>query len=604
MRFRQAFLQRLVFPPIHSATRNIQSTTSLSIRQNPKEFPIGNDFSYEEVVKNFKWEVPEYFNFSRDVIDKFAETDGDRIALWFTSKEPDNELKLSFQQLSVASQKAANAIASLEVKKAVCILPKVPDWWLLNLATIRANVVLLPGTTQLQEKDIEGRLVSSKADCIIADPETAWKVDQLDKSLFSLKAKIIVGGKRDGWLSWDQLYESSESIHEAANTHKDDIMQIYFTSGTTGKPKMVPHTHSSYGYCHYPMGKYWLDLTKEDIMWNISDTGWAKSAWSTVFGPWSQGSTVFIHGMPRFTTTEVLDTLAEYPVSVLCAPPTLYRSLVQEDVKKWKLMNLRHCVSAGEPLNEEVIYNWEEATGLVIKEGYGQTETTLLLGTFKKMSKWVKPGSIGKVAPGYDVRIVNNMGKEIPRGEQGNIGVRCKPEMPPGLFKPLWSSQSRALLLSQGYCEDAQATANSFCGDFYLTGDRGVQDEDGYFWFFSRVDDLIISSGYRIGPFEVESALIEHEAVLESAVVPSPDVERGQVVKAFIVLSEKYKNVKGDELKEKELIEELQTHVKSTTAPYKYPRKIEFVTSLPKTVSGKIRRTELRVKETKQGKNM
>eukprot|EP00092_Neocalanus_flemingeri_P012131 GFUD01013079.1.p1 GENE.GFUD01013079.1~~GFUD01013079.1.p1 ORF type:complete len:591 (+),score=144.42 GFUD01013079.1:69-1841(+) len=590
MRFRQAFLQRLVFPPIHSATRNIQSTTSLSIRQNPKEFPIGNDFSYEEVVKNFKWDVPEYFNFSRDVIDKFAETDGDRIALWFTSKEPENELKLSFQELSVASQKAANAIASLEVKKAVCILPKVPDWWLLNLATIRANVVLLPGTTQLQEKDIEGRLVSSKADCIIADPETAWKVDQLDKSLFSLKAKIIVGGKRDGWLSWDQLYESSESIHEAANTHKDDIMQIYFTSGTTGKPKMVPHTHSSYGYCHYPMGKYWLDLTKEDIMWNISDTGWAKSAWSTVFGPWSQGSTVFIHGMPRFTTTEVLDTLAEYPVSVLCAPPTLYRSLVQEDVKKWKLMNLRHCVSAGEPLNEEVIYNWEEATGLVIKEGYGQTETTLLLGTFKKMSKWVKPGSIGKVAPGYDVRIVNNMGKEIPRGEQGNIGVRCKPEMPPGLFK--------------GYCEDAQATANSFCGDFYLTGDRGVQDEDGYFWFFSRVDDLIISSGYRIGPFEVESALIEHEAVLESAVVPSPDVERGQVVKAFIVLSEKYKNIKGDELKEKELIEELQTHVKSTTAPYKYPRKIEFVTSLPKTVSGKIRRTELRVKETKQGKNM
>jgi len=591
MRLRKLVLQRLLYTPLQCSTkRNIQCSTRLSIRQNPKEFPLGNDFSYEEVVKNFNWDVPEYFNFSTDVIDKFAETDGERTALWFATSNAGQEVKLSFKELSVASQKAANAIESLGVKKAVCILPKVPEWWLLNIATIRANVILLPGTTQLQGKDIEGRLISSLADCIIADPEAAWKVDQLDQSLFKLKAKIIVGGQRDGWLSWDQLYECADQEHEAARTHKEDIMQIYFTSGTTGKPKMVPHTHSSYGYCHYPMGKYWLDLTKDDIMWNISDTGWAKSAWSTIFGPWSQGSAVFIHGMPRFTATEVLDSLAQYPVSVLCAPPTLYRNLVQEDLKRWKLLNLRHCVSAGEPLNEETIYNWEEATGLVIKEGYGQTETTLLLGTFKKMSKWVKPGSIGKVAPGYDVRIVNNMGKEMPRGEQGNIGVRVKPEMPPGLFK--------------GYCEDIQATANSFCGDFYLTGDRGVQDEDGYFWFFSRVDDLIISSGYRIGPFEVESALIEHEAVLESAVVPSPDVERGQVVKAFIVLAEKYKHVRGEEEKEKELIVELQNHVKATTAPYKYPRKIEFVTTLPKTVSGKIRRTELRLKETTQGKNL
>jgi len=589
MRLKQHLIKRLLCQQIQfSSRKNIQISAALSLRQNPKEFAVGNDFSYEDVVKNFKWDVPEFFNFSKDVIDKFAETDGDRLALWYTTSKPEQELKLSFKDLSKASQKAANAIASLEVKKAICILPKIPDWWLFNIATIRAGVVLLPGTTQLQEKDIAGRLISSNADCIIADPETAWKVDQLDQKLFKLKAKIIVGGERSGWLSWDKLYESSGSTHEAVRTHKDDIMQIYFTSGTTGKPKMVPHTHSSYGYCHYPMGKYWLDLTKDDLMWNISDTGWAKSAWSTVFGPWSQGSTVFIHGMPRFTPTEVLDTLEEFPVSVLCAPPTLYRGLVQEDLKKWKFKSLRHCVSAGEPLNEEVIYNWEEATGLVVKEGYGQTETTLLLGTFKKMSKWVKPGSIGKVAPGYDVRIVNNMGKEVPRGEQGNIGVRCKPDMPPGLFK--------------GYCEDPQATANAFCGDFYLTGDRGVQDEDGYFWFFSRFDDLIISSGYRIGPFEVESALIEHDAVQESAVVSSPDVERGQVVKAFIVLSEKYKDVLGNEKKEKDLIENLQTHVKNTTAPYKYPRKIEFVKSLPKTVSGKIRRTELRMKETMHGK--
>ena len=236
-------------------------------------------------------------------------------------------------------------------------------------------------------------------------------MDSLDLGESSLKIKIIVGGEKAGWLSWSSLYEAASSTHEAAATGKDDIMQIYFTSGTTGKPKMVGHSHSSYGFCHQVMAKYWLDLCVDDVMWNISDTGWAKNSWSTIFGPWSQGCTVFIHGMPRFTGSAVLDTLEQFPVTVMCAPPTLYRSMVQEDLMNRTFHSLRHCVSAGEPLNEEVIYNWEEGTHLVIKEGYGQTETTLLIGTFKKMSKWVKPGSMGKVAPGYDVRIVNNMGK-------------------------------------------------------------------------------------------------------------------------------------------------------------------------------------------------
>jgi len=595
----RAQLPQKDFCPISSANtfaNTFASSAVLPLRQDPR-IPGGNEFNYEEVARNFKWEVPERFNFSRDVIDKIASEAGERPALWYIGEEGE-EVKFSYKELSEASQKAATVVESLGLQKAVCILPKVPEWWLINLGTIRAGVVLLPGTTQLTDRDIEGRLLSSGADALICDVETAAKVDNLNLDHTSLKTRVVVGGARSGWIDWGQLYDQAPAKHTAVDSHKDEIMQIFFTSGTTGKPKMVPHTHGSYGYCHWPMGKYWLDLGPGDLMWNISDTGWAKSAYSSVFGPWSQGATVFVNGMSRFTAPKVLDTLAKVPVTVLCAPPTMYRSLVQEDLRQWSFLSLRHCVSAGEPLNEEVIYNWEEATGLVVKEGYGQTETTLLIGTFKKMSKWVKPGSIGKVAPGYDVRIVNNMGIEVARGEQGNIGVRCKPEVPPGLFQPAWSSQARALRLSQGYCEDLQATANCFAGDFYLTGDRGVQDEDGYFWFFSRTDDLIISSGYRIGPFEVESALIEHEAVLESAVVPSPDVERGQVVKAFVVLSDRFSEVRGDPAKEKDLIKELQEHVKATTAPYKYPRKIEFVTSLPKTVSGKIRRTELRLKET------
>jgi len=590
MTVKKMILRKLCFPHVLSRTLPLTQSSTLfrslqTLRSRDKDLSKGNDFQYEDVSKTFKWSIPEYFNFSRDVIDKHAATQGDKTALWYVDPKTSEDRKMSFTDLSSASQKAANAIQSLGVKKAVCILPKVPEWWVINVGTIRSNVILLPGTTQLQSGDIMGRLISSAADCIIADPETAAKIDALDQDQLKLQTKIIVGGDKVGWINWDRLFDQSSSKHTAANTHKDDMMQIYFTSGTTGKPKMVGHTHSSYGCCHDVMGKYWLDLTPDDVMWSISDTGWAKSSWSTLFGPWSQGSTVFIHGMPRFTGSAVLDTLEQYPVSVMCAPPTLYRSMVQEDLKKWSFHSLRHCVSAGEPLNEEVIYNWEEGTHLVIKEGYGQTETTLLIGTFKKMSKWVKPGSMGKVAPGYDVRIVNNMGKEVPRGEQGNIGVKITPEMPPGLFK--------------GYCEDTVSTMNAFCGEYYLTGDRGMQDEDGYFWFFSRQDDLIISSGYRIGPFEVESALIEHDAVKESAVVSSPDKDRGSVVKAFIVLTDKFKHVMGHEAKEKLLMEQLQNHVKSTTAPYKYPRKIQFVESLPKTVSGKIRRGELRNMELK-----
>jgi len=550
---------------------------------------LGNDFQYEDVVKSFKWNIPDKFNFSRDVIDKHAKEIGDNTALWYVDPVTDESLKMTFKELSLESKKAANALQAIGARNVMCILPKIPEWWIVNIGTIRANITLLPGTTQLQSGDIAGRLFASSADCIMADMETALKVDSIDSALVEKRKlkKVIVGGKKPGWLNWDDMIRQANSDHVAVDTGKDEMMQIYFTSGTTGKPKMVGHTHGSYGVCHDVLGKYWLDLNSDDLMWSATDTGWAKSAWSAVFGPWSQGSGVFVHGMPKFTGDKVLDALEKYPVSVFCGAPTLYRMMVQENLRDRNFNALRHCVSAGEPLNQEVIYNWEEGTHLVIKEGYGQTETTLLIGTFKKMSKWVKPGSMGKAAPGYDVRIVNNIGKEVPNGEQGNIAVKIKPDMPPGLFK--------------GYCEDAAATQNAFCGDYYLTGDRGVQDEDGYFWFFARQDDLIISSGYRIGPFEVESALLQHHAVAESAAVASPDKDRGQVVKAFVVLADTHKDMMGIESKEKLLREgeQLQQHVKDTTAPYKYPRKIEFVDQLPKTVSLKIKRGELRNKELK-----
>lgn len=579
---------RNCFLTINRRNKNLISTryltTSPTLRNIRQNLAAGNQYNYEDLYKDFKWNVPDYFNFTGDVIEKFAEETGDKLGLWYVD-DKNAELKYSYRELAEASAKGANVFKTLGVKSALCILPRVAEWWIINLATIRQDVVLLPGTTQLQEKDILARIKASNADCIIADKETAEKFNKIAGEV-KIKTKILVGDGnmiKDGWISWGDIFNSMESEHIPVKTHKDDISQIFFTSGTVGSPKMVPHTHTSYAYCHYVTGKYWLDLTSDDVHWNISDPGWGKSAWSSLFGPLSQGCTVFVHGMPRYLAKPVLETLANYPITTLCAPPTLYRSLLQEDIKAHSITSLRHCCSAGEPVNEEVIYNWEEALGIVIKEGYGQTETTLLCGTFKRMNKWMKPGSMGKPAPGYDVRVVNNMGIEVNRGEQGNLAVKIKPHFPPGLFK--------------GYLNDIEGTSYAFIGDYYLTGDRARQDEDGYLWFESRTDDLIISSGYRIGPFEVESALFEHPSVAESAVVSSPDVARGQVVKAFVVLSKSHQHVKGDLEKEAELKEELENHVKNTTAPYKYPRKIEFVSSLPKTVSGKIRRTELRERE-------
>ncbi|KAK2180218.1 hypothetical protein NP493_453g02008 [Ridgeia piscesae] len=356
-------------------------------------------------------------------------------------------------------------------------------------------------------------------------------------------------------------------------TRSCDPLQIFFTSGTTGEPKMTEQTHASYGLASVITGKYWLDLTPSDVHWNLSDTGWAKSAWSSVFAPWIQGACVFVHHTPKFNPERVLET---YPISTFCAAPTAYRMLVLENLTKYNLSSIRHCVSGGEPLNPEVIDQWLDATGTEIREGYGQTETVLLCASFRCLPN--KPGSMGKPAPGMDVRVIDTDCREVDPGVEGDIAIRVSPERPVGLFSC--------------YVNEPKKTAATYRGDYYLTGDRAYRDDDGYLWFVGRSDDIILSAGYRIGPFEVESALLEHPAVVESAVVSSPHTTRGEVVKAFVVLRGDYESVNKDAL-----TAELQQMVKDVTAPYKYPRKVQFVESLPKTISGKIRRIDLRRRE-------
>jgi acetyl-CoA synthetase/medium-chain acyl-CoA synthetase len=360
----------------------------------------------------------------------------------------------------------------------------------------------------------------------------------------------------------------------AADTASDENAICYFTSGTTGYPKMAMHTHASYPLAHETTGRFWLDQRPNDLHWNISDTGWAKAAWSSYFGPWYCGSAVFVHHTEGFDPVRALQLLQRYPITTVCGAPTLYRMLVLQDLTAYRFPALRHCVAAGEPLNPEVIATWKERTGLTIRDGYGQTETVLLCGSFPCLEP--RPGSMGKPAPGIDLHVIDEQGNPSPPHTEGELAVRIRPERPLGLFKEYW--------------RDPERTAASFQGEWYLTGDRAYVDEEGFFWFVGRADDVILSSGYRIGPFEVESALLEHPSVAESAVVSSPDETRGEVVKAFVVLAPGFEG--SDALRA-----ELQEHVKKVTAPYKYPRSLEFVEALPKTVSGKIRRVELRERE-------
>jgi acyl-coenzyme A synthetase/AMP-(fatty) acid ligase len=545
---------------------------------------------YEAERRSFQLEVPEFFNFATDVIGKWASDPSKPAMLWIG--QHGEERGLSFAHFAEYSGRAANAFSKLGIKKddrVLVMLPRVPEWWESVLGLMKIGAIPVPCTTLLTPKDIQFRAEAAEASAIITDNEGAAKFDQVRSECPTVNVAIVVEPNadmgREGWVNYAQVVGEASLEFTGEKTRSDDACLVYFTSGTVGYPKMVLHTQASYPIGHTITGKYWLDLHEDDLLWNLSETGWAKFAWSNLFGPWSQGAAMFIHdARGKYNPIETLEMLNKYPITTLCAPPTAYRMLVLDEPMKYMKANLpkalRHCVGAGEPLNPEVIKVWEDETGMAIRDGYGQTETVLLCANFPPIQ--VKPGSMGKPSPGFDVEVIDHDGNPLPPNKEGDIAVRVKPQRPTWMFKEYW--------------RNPDATNACIRGDWYITGDRAYKDEDGYFWFVGRADDVIISAGYRIGPFEVESALKEHPAVAESAVVASPDEMRGEIVKAFVILAPGY-------TASPELASELQDHVKRVTAPYKYPREIEFVDSLPKTISGKIRRVELRERERqkKQG---
>lgn len=525
--------------------------------------------TYEDICKQFRWELPEYFNFATDVVDRYAQ-DPERTALWWMD-DAGREEKYTYAAMRDLSNRFANGMAGLGIAPGdvvLVMLPRIPAWQVVMLGLLKLGAVAAPGATLLQPKDIAYRAQLSGARALITDAENWQKVEAVRKDAPSLQSLILVGSSQPSWTNYETAIKTASAQFTAKGTRSQDPALLYFTSGTTGGPKMVQHSHA-YTLAHRLTGEYWLDLKPGDLHWNLSDTGWAKAAYSTLFGPWHTGCTVFSYNGP-FDAKKTLELLEKYKITTFCAPPTAFRLMVKENLKQYRF-SLRHVVAAGEPLNPEVIEVWKEATGKTIYDGYGQTESIIMIGNHPCLP--VKPGSMGKPMPGHETAIVDGAGQELPPHEEGEIALRGSP---PSLFL--------------GYWKEPGLTAATRRGPWYVTGDKAYKDEDGYYWFVGRADDVIISAGYRIGPFEVESALIEHSAVVEAAVVASPDPVRGAIVKAFVVLRN---GTSGSP----ELARELQEHVKKITAPYKYPREIEFVEQLPKTISGKIRRVELRRKE-------
>lgn len=515
--------------------------------------------------------LPEFFNFASDVFDRWSEARPQADALWWVSHDGGDERRFTFADLSELSLRAACAFARSGIGEGdlvMVLLPRVPEWWIAMLGLIRCGAVPVTCTPQLTAADLAYRLDAGPIGAVVTDAEGASKIPELTG------VRWLCRGEAPGWRSMAAALEEAAQDYSSPRTRADAPGLVFFTSSTTGNPKMVLHTQASYGLGHEVTGKLWLDLGPGDLHWNTSDLGWAKAAWSSFFGPWHAGACVFAWDSgPKFSATATLQMLRRYPITTLCAPPTAYRMMVRRPLDQMSFPRLRHCVTAGEPLQPEVLARWRDLTGLTIHEGYGQTESVILIGQFKSDGIPVLPGSIGRATPGYDIHLLDDELSPVADGKEGEIAIRLSTARPVGLFREYWRSP--------------EETARHFRDGWYLTGDRAIRDGHGCFRFLGRKDDIIKSSGYRIGPFEVESALLSHPAVHDAAVVGRPDPLRGQIVKAFVVLNPGHP---PDEATR----HVLQAHCKKCAAAYKSPREIEFVDSLPKTTSGKTRRFQLR----------
>lgn len=535
--------------------------------------------SYEDFKENYRVNVPEDFNFGFDIVDAWAEQDKNKVALVWCD-DHGHEKTFTFSDIKTLSNKTANYFKSLGIQKGdvvMLILRRRWEYWICATALHKIGAILIPGSLQLTKKELVFRAKAAQIKMMVCvdDPFVIEQVEAAMQEVSVIENRILVDMHRDGWLNFadgiaDMSPEFSRPTGKEATCWKDTMI-VYFTSGTTGMPKMVQHNFA-HPLGHIVTAKYWQQVQDGKLHMSVSDSGWAKFGWGKIYGQWICGAVVFAYDMDKFVPSRLLETITKYKVTTFCAPPTMFRFMLQEDLSKYDLSSIQHCCIAGEPLNPEVFRKWYELTGIKLYEGFGQTESTVLLANFQ----WFEPipGSMGKPSPLYDIRLIDKEGNLCKPGEEGKIVCYDVKNHPPvGLFV--------------GYYKDAELTQKILYETWYDTKDVAWCDENGYYWFIGRHDDVIKCSGYRIGPFEIESCLLEHEAVVECAITGAPDPIRGQVVKATIVLAKGY--APSEELKK-----ELQDYVKFNTAPYKYPRIVEFVDALPKTLGGKIKRAQIR----------
>ena len=538
--------------------------------------------SVEDYNKNLEFIIPENFNFAYDVMDAWAEEAPEKLAILWTNDQGE-EIRTTYGELKEQTDQAASYLQSLGIGKndpVMLILKRHYEWWVIMLALCKIGAIVIPATHMLTKHDIVYRntrasvkaIICAKDDYIIGQIKLAMPESPTVKQYITL-------GDEDGFHNWKKEWQQAPKfVRPAFVNENDDTMLMYFTSGTSGEPKMVAHDYL-YAMGHLSTGVFWHNLHEGSLHLTVADTGWGKAVWGKFYGQWFAGATVFVYDHEKFNADSLLLQIEKYKVTSFCAPPTIYRFMIREDLSKYDLSSLEYCCTAGEALNPAVFDKFYEKTGIKMMEGFGQTETTMTLGTFPWMEP--KPGSMGIPNAQYDIDLLRADGTSCEDGEKGEIVIRVGDKKPIGLFK--------------GYYRDEEKTREAWHDGIYHTGDMAWRDEDGYYWFEGRIDDVIKSSGYRIGPFEVESALMTHPAVVECAITGVPDDIRGMVVKATVVLGKEWKDKAGDDL-----IKELQQHVKKETAPYKYPRIIEFVDELPKTISGKIRRVEIRQKDAEK----